>query len=174
VEKKQRAEAPRSSRKVKHIGTEVYINAATGVATPFQVIDIEDRDADFSKLWIAHVLDAVEQLGNAKMRVMMHIIAKRDPTSNNLIATAQEIADAVSVSEKTVRETIKALVEAKIVTRRKGIKGVLMLNPEVVFKGSRSGRLNVLYRYKEWEQGTLPGFEETEEKTEKDIHQEAA
>ena len=160
---KQKAEAPRSSRKVKHIGTETFINQATGEAQEFQVIDIEDRDADFSKLWIAHVLDAVEQLGNAKMRVMMHIIAKRDPTSNNLIATAQEIADAVGVSEKTVRETIKALVEAKIVTRRKGINGVLLLNPEVIFKGSRAGRLNVLYRYREWKQATLPGFEDAEQ-----------
>lgn len=177
--KKSLPEAPRSSKKVKIIGTETYIRQATGEAQEFNVIDIEDRDANFSKLWIGHILEAVDQLGNAKMKVMMHIIAKRDPTSNNLIATSQEIADAVGVSEKTVRETIKALVTAKVVTRRKGINGVLMLNPEVVFKGQRSGRLNVLLRYREWTQAALPGFEEPEQETaqiepEAQVHQEAA
>jgi DNA-binding transcriptional ArsR family regulator len=165
-----KAEAPRSTRKVKHIGTETYINSQTGESQEFQVIDIEERDADFSKLWMAHILDAVQELGNAKMRVMMHLIAVRD-RMNNVIATAQEIADAVGVSEKTVRETIKTLVENKIITRRRGIKGVLMLNPDVVFKGTRGARLNVLYRYREWEQASLPGFEEA---AADDQHREAA
>ena len=39
-------------KKVKVIGTETYINQQTGELQEMQVIDIEERDANFHKLWL--------------------------------------------------------------------------------------------------------------------------
>lgn len=141
-----------TSQKVKVVGREEYVNTSTGEVEEFQVLRIDDADANFSKIWLGHVLAAVDQIGNAKMRVLMHVIAKRTPSTNTLIATTQEIAEAVGVSKKTVIETLKALEGADIVRRK---PGVVMLNPDVVFKGPRGGRLKVLIDYGRWKQEEL-------------------
>ena len=39
-------------KKVKVVGTETYINQKTGELQEMQVIDIEERDANFHKLWL--------------------------------------------------------------------------------------------------------------------------
>lgn len=141
-----------TSQKVKVIGREEYVNTSTGEVEEFQVLRIDDADANFSKIWLGHVLAAVDQIGNAKMRVLMHVISRRNPSTNTLIATTQEIAEAVGVSKKTVIETLKALETADVVRRK---SGVVMLNPDVVFKGPRGGRLKVLLDYGQWKQEEL-------------------
>jgi len=148
-----------TSRKVKVIGKETYINQQTGEVQEFNVVDIEDRDANFQKLWLGHILEAIQELGNAKMQVLMYLLSKRNPATNMVIATQQEIAEATGVHKNTVWATIKALTAHNIVTPRKGIPGVVMLNPDVIFKGGRGSRLNVLLRYSEWKQMELPDGE---------------
>lgn len=148
-----------TSRKVKVVGSETYINQRTGEVQEFNVVDIEDRDANFQKLWLGHILEAIQELGNAKMQVLMYLLSKRNPATNMVIATQKEIAEAVGVHKNTVLETLKALTAHNIITPRKGIKGVVMLNPDVIFRGSRGNRLNVLLRYSEWKQMELTGVE---------------
>lgn len=151
-----------TAKKVKVVGVQSFVNKETGEISDFHVIDIKEQDANFSKIWLAHVLEAVEQIGNAKMRVMMKLIEKRQPQTNTVIATVDEIAGWAEASEKTVRETIKALSDAQVLTRLRS--GVLMLNPEVIFKGGHGQRMDVLIRYRQWTQQTLPGIEEAREK----------
>ncbi|WP_281042439.1 replication/maintenance protein RepL [Selenomonas infelix] len=43
-------------KKVKVVGTETYIKQDTGELREMQVIDIEERDANFHKLWLGHIL----------------------------------------------------------------------------------------------------------------------
>ncbi len=141
---------PSTRKAVKVIGTAEYINRETGELEEFQVISIEERDAHFQKLWISHVLDAVEEMGNAKMRIMLHLIAKRHPVTNMLVQTYAEIAEETDTSVRTVITTIQSLVKHDIVRRKRGTTGVLFLNPDVVFKGTRDGRLKVLIEYQDW------------------------
>jgi len=145
-----------TTRKVRVVGTERYVNQATGEIQDFNVIDIEDRDANFNKLWLGHVLEAIQEIGNAKMQVLMHLLSQRNPGTNTVIATQREIAEATGVHPNTVKATLKSLAKHNIITPRKGIKGVVMLNPDVIFKGGRGNRLNVLLRYSEWKQMELP------------------
>ena len=41
-------------KKVKVIGTETYIKQDTGEIAEMQVVKIEERDANFHKLWLGH------------------------------------------------------------------------------------------------------------------------
>ena len=43
-------------KRVKVVGTETYIKQDTGELREMQVIDIEERDANFHKLWLGHIL----------------------------------------------------------------------------------------------------------------------
>ena len=44
-------------KKVKVIGTETYIKQDTGEIAEMQVVKIEERDANFHKLWLGHILN---------------------------------------------------------------------------------------------------------------------
>lgn len=148
---------------VKVVGTSEYINRETGELEEFQVISIEERDAHFQKLWLSHVLEAVDEMGNAKMRIMLHLIAKRHPATNMLVQTYAEIAKETDTSIRTVTSTIQNLIKHDIIRKKQGTKGVLFLNPDVVFKGTRNGRLKVLIEYQEWKN-------EENEPEEEDVH----
>ena len=50
-------------KKVKVVGTETYINQKTGELQEMQVIDIEERDANFHKLWLGHILQSIDLIG---------------------------------------------------------------------------------------------------------------
>lgn len=155
-------------KKLKVIGQQDYINAQTGEITPMQVMEIEDRDANFSKIWIAHILEAIEEIGSAKMKVLMHLIKKRQTADNSIIATQEQIANDCKVSKRTVQDTLKALEKHKVLARHKAVKGVYMLNPNVLFQGTHNKRMNVLIRYKQEHQMSL--FEQQAQEEEQEKH----
>ena len=49
-----------TSKKVKVIGKEQYINANTGQLEDFQVVSLQDRDFNFHKLWLAHIINSLD------------------------------------------------------------------------------------------------------------------
>lgn len=51
-------------KRVKVVGTETYIKQDTGELREMQVIDIEERDANFHKLWLGHILQSIDLIGN--------------------------------------------------------------------------------------------------------------
>jgi hypothetical protein len=131
-------------RKLKAIGTQNYINSDTGELVPMRVIEVEERDANFKKLWVGHVLDAIDEIGNKKMQLLMWLFDQAD-AYNRIIGTTREIADAVEMSPTTVQTTLSALAEKDILQRQ---TNVITLNPNVIFKGSTSARMDVLIRYR--------------------------
>ena len=64
--KKWRKKYGNYTQKVKVIGTETYIKQDTGELKEMQVIDIEERDANFHKLWLGHILQSIDLIGNQK------------------------------------------------------------------------------------------------------------
>jgi DNA-binding Lrp family transcriptional regulator len=149
-----------TSKKVKVVGTQTYINAQTGETEQFQVVSIEDRDAHFEKLWLGHILEAIDEIGNAKMRILTYLLKERHPATNQIIKTQREIAQETGISRATITDTLKAL-ELHDIIRRK--TGVLFLNPNVVFKGGHNSRMKVLLEYKhQGEQADLFAEEQAE------------
>ena len=59
--------------------------------------------------------------------------------------TYRQIAKKSGISLDTVRVTMKALMDSNFI--RKINNGAYCVNPDVLFKGTRTGRLNVLLQY---------------------------
>ena len=136
---------PKTQRKLKQIGSRKYIDADTEEVVEVSVVDVVIADANFQKLWISHILDAVEELSSKKFKIVMHLVAESAKHNNAIPTTVTKLAQDLGMSRPTVTETIQALERHGIVRRQ---TGVIWVNPDVVFKGRNSGRMDVLMRYK--------------------------
>ena len=135
-------------KKVKVVGTETYINQKTGELQEMQVIDIEERDANFHKLWLGHILQSIDLIGNQKTRLAFWILDHLD--SNNLLPmTQRQIANKSGISYQTVSRTLQALIDSNFLQRIN--QGAYRVNPDVLFKGGKTARMNVLLQYHESE-----------------------
>lgn len=139
-----------TTKKVKYVGTEKYINAKTGELEEFQVTNIEDRDFNFTKVWMRNFISTLDIVGNQKTRLAYWVIDNLDK-ENKLCYTYRQIADKTGISLDTVRITMKLLQDADFL--RKFNSGTYIVNPDISFKGTRSGRLNVLNQYQDAEKG---------------------
>lgn len=144
------------------VGKKTFIDRDTGEIIETQTV-LKYGDFDFDKLWLAHILDAVEQVGNKKMQVLMWLIKNRD-SDNRIFATFKQICDACGCHVHTLRGLIKALEETNVITRP--ARGQLRINPSVIFKGGHSKRMNVLIKYRDEKQADL--FENIESKSNKE------
>ncbi len=141
---------------VKLLAPDVWINQRTGEIIEAQTLAREvkgDVDVGFEKLWVGHILEAVQEVGNAKMQVLFWLIRNKDK-GNMVRGSVTEIAEKTGVGRATVARLMTALRRASVVQLEYG--GRWLLNPAVVFKGSHSRRMNVLIRYKSMEQRELP------------------
>lgn len=131
-------------KKVKVIGTETYINQRTGTLEDMQVITIEDRDANFHKIWLEHIIHSMDIIGNQKIRFAFWLLDQMN-SENQITMTLRQMAEKSSMSLDTVRRTIKSLLESDFLVKYNW--GVYQVNPDVIFKGGKTNRLNVLLEY---------------------------
>lgn len=135
----------RTAKKVKVVGTQTYINENTGELIEMEVITVEDRDFNFHKLWLSHILQSLDIIGNKKTKLAFWILDNL--TSENLfIMTQRDIREKTGISLQVINETMRALVENNFL--QKVHNGVYRVNPDMIFKGSRKNRMNVLLEYK--------------------------
>lgn len=139
-------------------GNRTLIDQETGEIIRTQVVErvVGEGDSGFHKIWLGHILDLVEEVGNAKMVVLVWLLKNADG-QNQITASLREIASATGVGVATVQRLMTALAAADVVTRQ-GRYGAWRLNPEVVFAGSGKKRMNVLIRYRQESQRDM--FEE--------------
>src|SRR5699024_12492645 len=123
-------------------------DASTGEKETMQVTNIEERDANFHKIWLGHMLERLDMIGNQKVRVAMFIMENINK-ENELIMTYRVIAEKTNTSLQTGSETMKALQESKILSKMRN--GYYRLRPDVLFTGGRNDRMNVLLRYSKGE-----------------------
>lgn len=138
-----------TQRKVKVHGTQQYINQETGEVETFETISVEDRDFNFTKVWLSDLLFKLDIISNKKIKVAGYIIDHLNG-ENMFIGTAKSIAQELDVSQKTVHETLRALIDCDFI-RKVGSGGVYAVNPECVFKGGHDKRLRVLTTYSGFE-----------------------
>lgn len=125
-------------------------NIETGELEPLEatVIDEEwdeESDINWDKIWLTSVLDALEQVGNKKLKVADYILKNRDKSTNYLIQTQREIAKECGVSINTVTKTLKALEQADLITAKAGIYQV---NPDCIARGKHNKRMAILRLYR--------------------------
>ena len=141
-----------TTKKVKVIGTQTYINTATGEMEDMQVTEMEDRDFNFTKIWFKTLITKLELVGNQKTKLAFWIIDHLNK-ENQIIMTYRQISKESKISLETVRMTMKILMDNDFL-RRINI-GAYVVNPDIVFKGTRGARLNVLSVYKTAEHVTM-------------------
>src|SRR5699024_5906691 len=76
-------------------------------------------------------------------------VCSSDLKENELIMTYRVIAEKTNTSLQTVSETMKALQESNLLSKIRN--GYYRVNPDVIFKGGRNDRMNVLLRYSKGE-----------------------
>ena len=135
-----------TDKKVKFVGTKKYLDPETGEFEEFQVSEIEERDFNFSKVWMRNFILTLEIVGNQKTKLAMWIIDHLNK-ENQLLCTMREMSELNDMSMETVRITMKLLQEADFL--RKVRSGTYVVNPNIVFKGTRQARLNILNQYQE-------------------------
>lgn len=135
-------------------GSDRWVNQQTGEIIETQTLtkEVKEVDIGFHKLWIGHILETIEEVGNAKVKVLFWLLKQADG-SNIIRATLDDIADKTGVSRRTVASLMAALRKADVVRLEYG--GRWALNPAVMFKGGHDKRMNVLIRYKSMEQQEL-------------------
>ena len=138
-----------TTKKVKVIGREQYINKETGLLEDFEVVSVEDRDFNFHKVWLESIINSMDLLGNQKTRLAFWIIQHLNK-ENQLVMTQRQISEKSGISLKTVSVTMKTLLDSNFLRKING--GAYCVNPDVLFKGSRNGRMNVLIQYNSLEQ----------------------
>lgn len=119
---------------------------------PAEVIDEEwdeTVDINFDKIWLSSVFEALEQVGNQKMKVASYILQNRDKNTNYLIQTQREIAEKCGVSLQTVSRTLKALEKADLLV---GKSGIYQINPEKLARGKHNKRMAILRIYSQTKQ----------------------
>lgn len=149
-----------TTKKVKVIGREQYINKQTGLLEDFEVVSVEDRDFNFHKVWLESIINSMDLLGNQKTRLAFWIIQHLNK-ENQLVMTQRQISEKSGISLKTVSVTMKALLDSNFLRKING--GAYCVNPDVLFKGTRNGRMNVLIQYNSLEQMQKAEEEKTAE-----------
>lgn len=136
--------AQQTLKKVKYIGTHEFIDAETGELRTMQVSDIEERDFNFHKVWMRNFISTLDIVGNQKTKLCFWIIDNLN-RENQLMYTYRQISEKTKISLETVRITMGILLDSNFLRRQN--QGCYIVNPDIVFKGSRDGRLDILNQY---------------------------
>lgn len=131
-------------KKVKVIGYKEYIDPDTGEIVPMQTTTVEERDFNFTKVWMRDFLQKLDLLGNAKIEVAFWIVDHIDK-ENQLTYTYRQIQSEIGCSLDTVSKTMKILIEADFLRPKN--QGCYVLHPNIIFKGTQNARLNALTQY---------------------------
>lgn len=140
-----------TSKKQKFVGYKELIDLETGETYPMQMNVIEDRDFNFHKVWLQHLVNGVDGIVNQKLKLAFWIIDNLNK-ENQLVMNQRTIAEKSGISYQTVNRTIKSLCEVdengfSFLQKING--GAYRVNPDIVFKGSHSNRMGVCYEYNE-------------------------
>ena len=143
---KRQKKSMTTSKKQKFVGVKNYIDAETGEVVPMQVNKLEDRDFNFHKVWLQHLVNSLDGISNQRLRLAFWIIDHLDQ-ENKLVMTQRAIADKSGMSLNTVTRTMKSLQEGDPPFLQKINSGAYRVNPDVIWKGSYSNRMGVIYEY---------------------------
>lgn len=135
-----------TTKKQKFVGTKELVDPNTGEVYPMQLNVLEERDFNFTKVWMQHLVNSLDSISNQKLRLAFWIIDHLDK-ENQLIMTQRAISDATKMSLQTVNRTLKALCEGSPAFLQKINSGAYRVNPDVLYKGSHSNRMGILYEY---------------------------
>jgi DNA-binding Lrp family transcriptional regulator len=127
-------------------GSRQFADVETGEVIDVQTVYQESSDTNFEKIWLAHLLIGLEELGNKKIQILSYLFRNRIVSHNMVAKTLQEIATETGISYPTVSETIQILERNKLITRKTGI---IYLAPSMIFRGTHDNRMRILFEFRQ-------------------------
>jgi DNA-binding transcriptional ArsR family regulator len=127
-------------------GSRQFSDMETGEIIDVQTVYQESSDSNFEKIWLAHLLTGLEELGNKKIQILSYLFRNRIVSHNIVTKTLQEIATETGISYPTVHDTIKILEKNGLITRKTGI---IYLAPSMIFKGTHDNRMRILFEFRQ-------------------------
>lgn len=128
-----------------------FIDVETGVEEMVPVISMENKDYNFQKIFLGHILDAIDSIGNQKIKVLMWMIENRD-SENRVVGTHRSLAENIGCAKQTVTSVMGSLMEHGVI--KQVSSGIYQLNPAAIWKGSHGKRMRVMLDYGEAEKKT--------------------
>jgi DNA-binding Lrp family transcriptional regulator len=138
-------------------GSEAYIKEETGERVVAQTVYQEATDSNFEKIWLAHVLVSLNELGNKKIRILGYLFKNRIVSHNIVPKTVQDIANETGISYPTVLDTIKILEKNGLIKRK---TGKIYLDPGMIFKGTHDNRMRIMFEFRNINTNTTPEEEQ--------------
>lgn len=137
-----------TTKKQKFVGYKNLVDPETGESYPMQMNVLEDRDFNFHKVWLQHLVNSLDGVSNQRLRLAFWIIDNLDK-ENKLTMTQRAIAEKSGMSLNTVTKTMRALQEGNPPFLVKINSGAYRVNPDVIWKGSHSNRMGICYEYRQ-------------------------
>lgn len=137
-----------TSKKQKFVGQKELVDPSTGEIIPMMLNVIEDRDFNFHKVWLQHLVNSLDDISNQRLRLAFWIVDNLD-SENKLVMTQRAIAAKSGMSLKTVSRTLMALQSGDKPFLQKINSGAYRVNPDVIWKGSYKNRMGVIFEYKD-------------------------
>ena len=135
-----------TSKRMKLVGQKTLVDRDTGEEIPMQMNVVEERDFNFHKVWLQHLIHSFDEIVNQKLRLAFWIIENLNK-ENQLVMTQRKIAEKSGISYQTVSRTIRLLTEGKPPFLQRINAGAYRVNPDILFKGSHSNRMGICDEY---------------------------
>jgi len=91
-----------TTRKLKTVGTETYINASTGELHEMNVVEVQEKDANFLKMWVSSILAAVDELSSQRLRIVFWLVEEAGQNRNVITKTTRELSEEIGASRTTM------------------------------------------------------------------------
>lgn len=142
---KKRNKKTHVTRNVK-VGMMDAVDPKTGEIIKVPRMEVRSVDFNFNKIWLGHLLDAMEVIGNKKIQIMSWLLENRNEKDNHIYATHRMIAEETKSSLPTVTETLSLMQSQNVLVKLRN--GVYQLNPDLVFIGENEDRMDIMMSYK--------------------------
>jgi len=142
---RKRSKKTSVQRSVK-VGRKKVADVETGLVSEVNQFEITDVDFNFNKIWLGHLLDTLDIIGNKKIQIMNYLLEHRNPTNNEICVTQRMIATDMKCALQTVSDTFHLLQSTN--TMKKLRNGVYVLNPDIIWCGGNNSRMDLLLTYK--------------------------
>lgn len=135
-----------TTKKQKFVGSKGLIDPSTGELIPMQMVEVEDRDFNFHKVWLQNLITSLDGISSQRLKLAFWILDNLD-SENKLVMTQRAMAEKSGMSLNTVITTMKALQNGNPAFLQKINSGAYRINPNVIWKGSYNKRMGICFEY---------------------------